>query len=66
MQIGDFVVAPSKADRTLNFGRVTGDFYVEKASADLHPNRRPVQWVRTGVPRAEFSASPDRSRGSVS
>ena len=65
MQIGDFVLAPSKADRTLNFGRVTGDFYVEEASADLHPNRRPVQWVRTGVPRAEFSASALHEIGSA-
>lgn len=54
MQIGDLVIYPYKPDSTLNFGRITGDYYYE-ASAEQHRNRRKVEWVKTGVPRAEFS-----------
>lgn len=65
MQIGDYVVAPNKADRTLNFGTIASDFYVEASAATLHPNRRRVTWIRTGAPRAEFSASALHEIGSV-
>lgn len=54
MQPGDLVIYPYKPDSTLNFGRITGDYYYE-ASADVHRNRRKVEWLKTGVPRAEFS-----------
>jgi restriction system protein len=64
IEVGDFVISPSKADRTLNFGRVVSDFYVEEGSA-LHPNRRHVQWLRTGVPRADFSAGALNEVGSA-
>lgn len=30
MQIGDYVVSPRKADRTLSFGVIDSDFYVER------------------------------------
>lgn len=53
MQPGDYVISPQKADRTLNFGIVNGDFYTE-AGAATHRNRRPVRWVRVGVPRDDF------------
>lgn len=54
MQPGDYVIDPYKPDSTLNFGRVIGDYYYE-ASASEHRNRRKVEWLRTGIPRAEFS-----------
>lgn len=54
MQIGDYVISPSKADRTVNFGVVRSDFYVEPG-AEVHPNRRRIEWVQTGVPRDTFS-----------
>jgi len=53
MQVGDLVISPQKADRTLNFGIVDGDFYTEPL-AETHRNRRPVRWIRTGVPRDDF------------
>jgi restriction system protein len=65
MEVGDYVISPNKADRTLNFGKITGPFYVDESSADLHANRRPVEWVRTGVPRASFSASALHEVGSA-
>jgi restriction system protein len=64
MKVGDFVVSPRKADRTLNFGRIVSDFYVE-ASSDAHTNRRRVEWVRTDVPRADFSPSALHEIGSA-
>lgn len=54
MQPGDLVIYPFKPDSTLNFGRITGDYYYE-ASANLHRNRRKVDWLKAGIPRAEFS-----------
>ena len=53
MQVGDYIINPNKADRTLNFGQVDGEFYVVP-DADVHPNRRKVRWLQTGVPRDTF------------
>lgn len=64
MQIGDYIVNPNKADRTLNFGVVESNFYIEP-DADVHPNRRRVQWVRTGVPRDTVSKSALNEIGSA-
>jgi restriction system protein len=54
MQHGDVVIWPNKLDSTLNFGRVVGDYRHESA-APLQRNRRSVQWIKTGVPRARFT-----------
>lgn len=54
LQVGDLVISPNKAQRTLNFGVVESDFYVER-DAEVHPNRRKVRWLRTDVPRDQFS-----------
>ena len=51
---GDLVVFPNKQDRTLNFGRLAGP-YQHHAADPLQPNRRPVEWLRTGVARSLFS-----------
>lgn len=54
MQPGDLVVYPYRPDSTLNFGRIEGDYYHD-AGASLHRNRRKVEWLKTGVPRTDFS-----------
>ena len=54
MQPGDIVIWPNKQDSTLNFGRIEGG-YQHYASAPLQRNRRKVAWLKTGVPRAQFS-----------
>lgn len=61
---GDYVVSPNKADRTLNFGIIDGEAYFD-ADADVHPNRRPVRWIRTDVPRDTFSKSALHEIGSA-
>ncbi len=54
MQVGDLVVYPHKPDSTLNFGRIVGD-YEYHPELPLHRNRRKVEWLRTGVPRTDFT-----------
>jgi len=64
MQVGDLVVYPYKPDSTLNFGRIESDYYYEP-SAPMHRNRRKVDWLKTGIPRAEFSKSARYEVGSA-
>jgi restriction system protein len=64
MVAGDVIVAPSKADRTVNIGIVSGDYYFD-ASATLHKHRRPIRWVKTGVSRTLFSLSALNEIGSA-
>ena len=64
MSVGDYIISPNKADRTLSFGVVDSDFYVE-TGAELHPNRRRVKWLHTGVPRDDFSKSALHEIGSA-
>jgi predicted Mrr-cat superfamily restriction endonuclease len=56
---GDFVVHPNKANRTLAFGRLDGDYYFDESN--LHCRR--VRWTVTGVPRDAFS---DEAKKTVS
>ncbi len=64
MKPGDLVVYPYKPDSTLNFGRIESDYYYD-SSAPMHRNRRKVDWLKTGVPRAEFSKSARYEVGSA-
>ena len=45
---------PKQSCRTLNFGIIDSDFYVEPA-AEAHITRRRVRWIKTDVPRDHFS-----------
>lgn len=64
MKPGDLVIYPYKPDSTLNFGRIESDYYFDPA-APLHRNRRKVEWLKTGIPRAEFSKSARYEVGSA-
>ena len=64
MEIGDLVVLPVKSDATVSIGRVAGDYYYDTA-ADVHPHRRKVEWLRTGLPRTSFSQSARYEIGSA-
>ncbi|MCO5316973.1 MAG: restriction endonuclease [Microthrixaceae bacterium] len=64
MEPGDLIISPNKADRTLNFGRVTGDYFFDPG-AEMHRHRRPVEWTHTDVPRAQFSQNARYEIGSA-
>lgn len=52
LQSGDYVVFPSKSDRMVNIGKITGDY--EYAEGEDYPQRRKVQWLKH-LPRTVFS-----------
>lgn len=53
MASGDLVAYPSKTDRQIHLGEITGG-YTYTSEADSFPNRRPVKWIKA-VPRLKFS-----------
>ena len=53
VQIGDYVVYPSKSDRMINIGEITGDYeYVPDAHE--YVQQRNVKWLKH-IPRTSFS-----------
>jgi predicted Mrr-cat superfamily restriction endonuclease len=64
MRPGDLVVHPCKADSTLSFGRVAGDYVWEPDAPPDNRHRRPVEWLEVGVPRMVFSESARYELGS--
>ena len=53
VQVGDYIIYPSKIDRMINIGEVTGDYkYVPDASE--YVQQRSVKWLKH-VPRMSFS-----------
>lgn len=62
---GDGVIYPSKANRHVNLGIITGDvFRVPDARVEQTSNRRPVRWV-AHVPREAFSPNALHEIGSA-
>jgi restriction system protein len=55
MQPGEVAVYPQKSDRTINVGRIASDYEYRPDIWQRYPHRRAVQWIRTGIPRDEFS-----------
>jgi restriction system protein len=55
MRPGELVVYPQKSDRTINIGRITGDYSYEPQVSERYPHRRAVEWIVEGLPRAQFS-----------
>lgn len=53
MKVGDIVVSPNKKNRTINIGRVSGDYYYASGT-EIHPNRRKVEWLKTDIPRSDL------------
>lgn len=53
VQIGDYIVFPSKSDRMVNIGEVTGD-YIYDASQPEYVQTRTVKWLKS-VPRTAFT-----------
>lgn len=56
MQVGDIVVSPNRAKRTLDIGRVSGP-YEYRSEKPVHKQWRPVEWIAVDVPRDELSVA---------
>lgn len=54
MKPGDFVVYPSKRDRRVHLGKITGAYVHDPKTEPSYPNTRAVQWLRD-MPRTHFS-----------
>ena len=52
VQIGDYVVFPSKSDRMVNIGRITGNY--EYVDNEHYPHVHSVKWLKH-IPRTSFS-----------
>lgn len=62
MQVGDYVVVSDGRDRIQAFGKVTGEYFLDR-SAPFHPHRRPVKWLwrdYAGAERSRFYSNPFR------
>lgn len=46
MQINDLIIYPSKIDRLIHIGRVTGNYIYQKNPPGTYFHRRPVQWIK--------------------
>ena len=53
MQVGDYIVFPSKYNREINLGVVESDYYYE-SNAKMYNHRRKVKWLKH-LPRVAFS-----------
>lgn len=53
VQIGDYIVFPSKSDRKINIGTIEGDYYYEDNDGE-YVQRRKVKWLKH-IPRLSFS-----------
>lgn len=51
---GDLVVYPSKHDRKVHIGEITGPYRYNPKIEPSYPHRRPVKWLRV-FPRTQFS-----------
>ena len=54
MKIGDLVCYPSKADRHIHIGRLTGPYQYDPTIVPSYPQQRSVEW-KSSVPRTSFS-----------
>ena len=54
LKVGDIVVYPSKRDRQIHIGEITGKFQYRPEYHDSYPQTRTVKWMKH-VPRTTFS-----------
>ncbi len=51
---GDLIIYPSKRDRQVHIGEITGAYYYDPKKEPSYPQHRPVKWLKT-FPRNKFS-----------
>lgn len=55
MQVEELIVYPQKSDRTVNIGRITGDYLFDPQTSPRYPSSRSVEWIERGIPRDAFT-----------
>ena len=53
VKIGDYIIFPTKYNRMVNIGQVTGEYYYDEKE-NHYVNKRKVRWIKT-LPRTAFS-----------
>ncbi|KAA0566610.1 restriction endonuclease [Bacillus sp. CH30_1T] len=54
MKIGDWIVLPSKMNRTIHFGEITSDYSYDQSLGSPYYHYRDVKWFAQDVPRDRF------------
>lgn len=54
MEIGDWIVLPSKQKPAIRIGEITGDYVFDAEEKDPYFHHRDVKWLATDVPRSSF------------
>jgi restriction system protein len=54
MKEGDLIIYPSKRDKHVHIGEITGPYQYISKGANSYPHRRPVNWLKD-FPRTKFS-----------
>lgn len=54
MQVGDWVVLPSKINRTIHFGKIISEYKFDKSLGSPYYHYRDVEWFAQDIPRDRF------------
>jgi restriction system protein len=54
MAIGDWIVLPRKLNRTIHFGKITGEYKYNSNLENPYFHYRDVEWFSLDVPRDRF------------
>ncbi len=54
MEKGDWVVLPSKINRTLHFGKIVGDYVYDESLGSPYYHYRDINWFALDIPRDRF------------
>ncbi|MFQ3248056.1 MAG: restriction system protein [Arenicella sp.] len=64
MTLGDIVIYPSKSDRLVNIGEITGNYEFVERDDNGYPNHRSIRWIGS-FPRTDFKQSALNEIGSA-
>ena len=53
-KVGDLVVLPLKTQSAIAIGKITGDYQYRSDLGDSAKHTRPVEWLKTDLPRTTF------------
>lgn len=65
MKIGDWVVLPSKINRTLHFGKITSNYVFNEKLGNPYYHYRAVDWFALDIPRDRFDQDIKYSLGAA-